>query len=411
MTPSFASLASSSLEGKTAVVRMDLNVPMRGNEVQDTTRILRQLPTVRLLQKKGAKIVILSHLGRPEGTYVPALSLAPLVDTLADLLKDTKVSFGVDCVGKTARHAVQALQPGDVVLLENLRFHREEEANDPQFAVQLAALGDVYVNDAFSCAHRAHASIPGIAEHLPAYAGILMQEELDTLHRLFQAPQRPVAAIVGGSKISTKLTVLEHLLHHMDHIMIGGAMAHTFVLGAGYGVGTSLVEADMVETARSITQRAQASGCRLHLPVDYVTAPHLSAHAHCHIAAAHTLPEAQSALDIGPRTINAWGALLRDCRSVVWNGPVGAFEVPPFDVGTSTLARIVADLSARHALTSVAGGGDTVAALRQSGMANSFSYLSTAGGAFLEWLEGKELPGVAALQHDTPPHPQQASQA
>ncbi|MBY0354722.1 MAG: phosphoglycerate kinase [Rickettsiales bacterium] len=385
-------------DGKTVLLRVDLNVPMQTGRVTDATRILRVLPTIRWLATRGAKVVLLSHFGRPKGEYNPSMSLAPLVDALQAYLPEHEVRFGVDCIGAAAAEAVRSAKAGDVVLLENLRFHAEEENGDALFARQIAALGDVYVNDAFSCSHRPHASIFHLPKLLPSFCGLAMQEEIETLESLFSAPERPLAAIVGGAKVSTKLALLEHLLEKVDYLMIGGAMANTFLCAQGYHLGASLYEAEMLETARAILSKAAEKNCRLMLPVDLVVTQTFSAHAPCTLVGVDAVPATAMALDIGPDSLIDYAAALKTCRTLVWNGPLGAFETAPFDNATVFLARVAARLSADGQLKSVAGGGDTLSALAYAGVAEQFSYRSTAGGAFLEWLEGKALPGVEALR-------------
>lgn len=397
MSLRFRTLEDVDLAGKAVLVRLDLNVPMHSGKVTDRTRILRQLPTIEHLIAARARVIIIAHFDRPKGKFVPSMSLAPLVDALSHALGGREVKFGVDSVGTPAQDAVSRLAPGEVMLLENLRFHAEEEANDREFSRALASLADVYVNDAFSCSHRAHASVVGVTEFLPALAGRLMQEELHTLSAMFHAPKRPLAAMVGGSKVSTKLALLEHLIEKVDVLMIGGAMANTFLFAEGISVGASLVEPDLKDTALRILQKAHKRGCEILLPTDVVAAEALAPQAPGLVVSARAIPEHYKVLDIGPRTVAAWAAKLEECQSLVWNGPVGAFETSPFDVSTACLARSVAGLTRAGALKSIAGGGDTVAALTHAGVAEQLSYLSTAGGAFLEWLEGKELPGVAAL--------------
>jgi phosphoglycerate kinase len=385
--------------GKRVLLRADLNVPMKDGKVGDATRIERLAPTIRELAERGAKVVVMSHFGRPKGKPDPAYSLRPLAAALGQAI-GRKVAFAEDCVGPAAERVVAALQPGDVALLENLRFHAEEEANDMNFARRLAALGDLYVNDAFSAAHRAHASTEALAHLLPAAAGRLMQAELEALAKALEAPQRPVAALIGGAKVSTKLDLLRFLVGKVDALIIGGAMANTLLFAQGSAVGKSLCERDMAETARDIIERARRAGCTLMLPVDAVVARALTPGAASETVAIDRVPEDQMILDIGPKTVAAIGARLEESRTLVWNGPVGAFETPPFDAGTIAIARRVAALTRAGALLSVAGGGDTVAALAQAGVTEALSYVSTAGGAFLEWLEGRTLPGVAALSKD-----------
>jgi phosphoglycerate kinase len=396
MTSTLPSLETLDVTGKTVLVRLDLNVPMQRGRVVDATRITRIIPTLQYLIERHAKIVVLSHLGRPGG-FDPGLSLAPLVDILSENLWDRPVKFSPDCVGSTARLAVEAAAPGDVILMENLRFHAEEEANDPTFGKALASLGDAFVNDAFSCSHRAHASIVGINPHLPSAAGRLLAEEAAALSRTLSTPNRPLAALVGGSKVSTKITLLGNLCAKVDKLIIGGAMANTFLYAQGYDVGASWVEPDMKSTVRDILKEATSKGCALILPSDVVVASAFEPHAPTQVVEVKHIPKRSMILDIGPRSLMQLFRAIEDSRTLVWNGPVGAYETAPFDSSTVQLARMVAARSREGLLHSVAGGGDTVAALAHAGLTSELSYLSTAGGAFLEWLEGKELPGIAAL--------------
>ncbi len=395
--PKFRTLDDIDPAGKRVLVRVDLNVPMKDGRVTDATRIERLAPTLLDLAGRGGKVIVLSHFGRPKGKPDPAFSLKPLVAPLSQALGGRPVAFAADCIGPEAERVVKALAPGGIALLENLRFHPEEEANDPAFAKSLAALGDLYVNDAFSAAHRAHASTAALAHLLPAAAGRLMQAELEALGAALETPKRPVAALVGGAKVSTKLDLLSFIVKKVDVLAIGGAMANTLLFAQGVEVGKSLCERDMAETARGILAAAKAAGCTLMLPVDAVVAREFKANAATETVAIDRVPADAMILDIGPQTVAALGAKLAECKTVIWNGPVGAFETPPFDRGTVALARRVAELTKSGALLSVAGGGDTVAALAQAGVTESLTYVSTAGGAFLEWLEGRELPGVAAL--------------
>ena len=393
----FQTLDDLTVAGKRVLVRADLNVPMQDGKVTDATRIERLAPTIEELRKKGARVVVLSHFGRPKGKPDPTMSLQPLVGPLSKTLGGAKIAFGSDCVGKAAEDAVKGLRDGDVALLENLRFHGEEEKNDAGFARKLAALGDVYVNDAFSAAHRAHASTEAIARLLPSAAGRLMQAELEALSKALERPARPLAAVVGGAKVSTKLDLIGNLISKVDVLVIGGGMANTFLFAGGVDVGKSLCERDMADTARRISADAAAAGKRIVLPVDAVVAPALTAGASAKTVPIGRVPSDQMILDIGPQSISETVQTVGACKTVVWNGPMGAFEHPPFDKGTTALAQAVAKLTKDGKLLSVAGGGDTVAALAHAGVEEKFSYVSTAGGAFLEWLEGKELPGVAAL--------------
>jgi phosphoglycerate kinase len=393
-------LESVDVTGKTVLVRLDLNVPMQAGRVTDATRITRIVPTLQYLMERHAKVVILSHLGRPQG-FDPALSLAPLVDALSAALWDRPVRFAPDCVGNAARLAVEGADPGDVILMENLRFHAEEEAGDAEFGRAMARLGDVFINDAFSCSHRAHASIVGIPPHLPSAAGRLMQEEVAALSRVLSDPARPLTAIVGGAKVSTKLDLLGNLIGKVDHLVIGGAMANTFLFAQGHEVGTSLCERDMAATARSILAQASAKNCTILLPVDAVVSRQFKPHAPSQVCDVTALPKDAMILDLGPKSLLALHAVIGQSRTLVWNGPVGAFETAPFDATTVQIARMVAAATRAGTLHAIAGGGDTVAALAHAGLTAELSYLSTAGGAFLEWLEGKELPGIAALLHAT----------
>jgi phosphoglycerate kinase len=395
--PSFRTLDDLRPQGKRVLVREDFNVPLKDGRVTDATRIERAVPTLRELSEKGAKVIALSHFGRPKGKPDPAFSLKPLVEPLSRALGGKPVAFAKDCVGPEAERVVAALKPGDVALLENLRFHPEEEANDIGFARKLAALGDLYVNDAFSASHRAHASIEALPRLLPAAAGRLMQAELEALTAALETPQRPVAALVGGAKVSTKLDLLNNLVRKVNVLVIGGAMANTLLFARGIEIGKSLSERDMAETARGVLAKAREAGCEILLPLDAVVARELTANAASETVAIESVPKDAMILDIGPRTVAAIGAKLEACRTLVWNGPLGAFETPPFERGTVAVARRVAELTRAKRLLSIAGGGDTVAALAQAGVTANLTYVSTAGGAFLEWLEGRELPGVAAL--------------
>jgi len=394
--PRFLTLDDLPVAGRRVLVRADLNVPMKDGRVTDATRIRRLTPTIRDLIARGARVIVLSHFGRPKGVD-PSQSLRPLADAVSQALDGAPVAFADDCIGVEAARVAASLPEGGVALFENLRFHKGEEANDPDFARALAASGDLYVNDAFSAAHRAHASTEGLAHLLPAAAGRLMQAELEALGRALEAPQRPLAAIVGGAKVSTKLEVLGHLLGTVDVMIIGGGMANTFLHAQGVAVGKSLCERDLADTARRILADAAAAGRRILLPVDAVVAPALDAGGAARTVAIDAVPADQMILDIGPRSVAAIDAALRAAATLVWNGPVGAFEHPPFDVGTVAVARTVADLTRAGRLVSVAGGGDTVAALAAADAEGALTYVSAAGGAFLEWLEGKTLPGVAAL--------------
>lgn len=383
--------------GQRVLLRADLNVPVRDGRISDMTRIERLCPTIRELADAGARVVVCSHFDRPKGKRVSAMSLAPVAEALGQVL-GRPVVFASDCIGPEAQAAVAALADGDVLVLENTRFHPGEEANDPAFARELAALADLYVNDAFSAAHRAHGSTEGVAHLLPAYAGRLMQAELDALDGALGSPIRPVCAVVGGSKVSTKLELLGNLSGRVDVLVIGGAMANTFLAAQGTAVGKSLQEPDMHATARDILAEANRAGCEIVLPADAVVAREFRANPPTEIVSAGAIPPDAMMLDVGPATVQALRDRLPDVRTLVWNGPLGAFETPPFDAATTALALAVAEATSQGALRSVAGGGDTVSALRHAGVLDRLSYVSTAGGAFLEWLEGKTLPGVAALE-------------
>ena len=393
----FRTIDDLDLAGKRVLLRADLNVPMQDGKVSDRTRIRRLAPTIKELAGAGARVVIMSHFGRPKGQKVDGLSLEPLIDTLSEAVGQP-VSFARDCVGAAPEEAIEVLEDGGVVLLENLRFHPGEEANDPEFAKALAKNGDLYVNDAFSAAHRAHASTEAIAHLLPAAAGRLMQAELDALNSALEEPERPVAAVVGGAKISTKLDVLTNLSRKVDQLIIGGGMANTFLNALGKPVGKSLCEHDLAETAREVLAAAEAAGCEIVLPIDAVVADALEEGVETETVAIDDVPEDKMILDIGRKTIDDLVARLGDIKTVVWNGPLGAFETQPFDKGTIAVAHEAARLTEKDKLVSVAGGGDTVAALAHAGADKNFTYVSTAGGAFLEWLEGKTLPGVAVLK-------------
>ncbi|OOL18866.1 phosphoglycerate kinase [Bombella intestini] len=393
----FRTLDKAEVRGKRVLLRADLNVPMHEGAITDTTRIERVLPTIRELTEKGAKVILLSHFDRPKGKVVPEMSLAPVGKRLGELL-GRPVAFATDCVGPKAKEAVDALKDGDVLLLENTRFHAEEEKNDPEFSKALAANGDIYVDDAFSAAHRAHASTEGVAHLLPAYAGRLMEAELKALSAALESPKRPVGAVIGGSKISTKLDLIGNVLDKVDVLFIGGAMANTFLAAEGVKVGKSLQESDMHETARKIAAHAKEKGCKLVLPVDAVVAREFKAGAASEVVPVDKVPDDTMILDAGPKTAELISKHLADLKTLVWNGPLGAFEIAPFDKATVEVARAAAKLTEEGKLLTVAGGGDTVSALRHAGVADRMSYVSTAGGAFLEWLEGKTLPGVEVLR-------------
>jgi phosphoglycerate kinase len=389
-------LGDMDLRGKRVLTRVDLNVPVEDGRVTDATRIERIAPTIEAILAAGGRPILLAHFDRPNGKVVPAMSLRQLLPALETAL-GRSVRFAPDCVGPEAEAAVAALAEGEVLLLENTRFHAGEEANDPGFAAALARLGDVFCNDAFSAAHRAHASTEALARLLPACAGLLMAEELSALERALGNPKRPVVAIVGGAKVSTKLGLLLNLVGKVDHLVIGGAMANTFLHAQGYPVGYSLYEPGLAEAARDVLARAGAEGCEVILPRDLVVAKEFRKGAAESFVTAHECPDDVKILDIGPQTVSQVDSVMRRARTLIWNGPLGAFETPPFDAGTRAIARKAAECTRSGGLVSVAGGGDTVAALNEAGVAGDFTYVSTAGGAFLEWMEGKTLPGVAAL--------------
>ena len=396
MKRAFRTLDQADVAGKRVLLRVDLNVPMEHGKVTDATRIERAAATITEISGKGGKVILLSHFGRPKGRDAKQ-SLRLVVAAVADIV-GRPVAFAEDCIGERALAAVAAMQPGDVLCLENTRFHPQEEKNDPAFAAQLAALGDLYVNDAFSAAHRAHASTEGVARLLPSYAGRAMQAELEALERALTSPQRPVVAIVGGAKISTKLDLLTNLIAKVNVLIIGGAMANTFLAAQGKQVGKSLAEHDLAETAREILGSAKSKNCEIVLPVDAVVAKKFEAHAPSRVVSADAVGGDDMILDIGPRSVEHTVSVLARAKTLVWNGPFGAFEIEPFDTGTIAVAEAAAELTAAGKLVSVAGGGDTVAALNAAGVSDRLTYLSTAGGAFLEWLEGKSLPGVEALK-------------
>ena len=387
------------LTGKRVLVRVDLNVPMNGASVADDTRLRAMLPTVLELADKGALVLLLSHFGRPKGQSRPDLSTAQLVRPLT-LLSGRSVRFIEDCQGLEAERGIMTMLPGNIGILENTRFHPGEETNDPALVKGMAALGDYYVNDAFSAAHRAHASTEGVAHLLPSFAGRAMEAELTALEKALGNPERPLAAVVGGAKVSSKLAVLGHLVSKVDHLIIGGGMANTFLAARGVNVGKSLAEHDLVGEAEAIFSQAEAAGCTIHLPYDVVVAkefaPNPPSVRTCNV---HEVAPDEMILDVGPAAVEALGDAIKNCRTLVWNGPLGAFETPPFDAATVALAKIAAALTQDGSLVSVAGGGDTIAALNHAGVSADFSFVSTAGGAFLEWMEGRTLPGVAALMN------------
>jgi phosphoglycerate kinase len=392
----FRTLDDIDVRSKRVLVRVDLNVPVENGKVADTTRIERVAPTIREIADKGGKAILLSHFGRPKGPD-PTQSLKLVAPAIVAVLK-RPIAFAEDCIGEKAAAAVNAMKPGDILCLENTRFHPGEERNDPDFVAQLAALGDIFVNDAFSAAHRAHASVEGLGRRLPSYAGRAMQDELEALTKVLQTPARPLAAIVGGAKVSTKLDLLGSLLAKVDALIIGGGMANTFLAACGHSVGKSLCERNLLQTAHDIMDQAKSTGREIVLPVDAVVAREFAANAPSRVVAVDGVGDEEMILDIGPRSIEHVCSVLARVKTLVWNGPFGAFELEPFDIGTVEVAEAAAELTAAGKIVTVAGGGDTVAALNAAGTADRFSYVSTAGGAFLEWLEGKSLPGVEVLR-------------
>jgi phosphoglycerate kinase len=392
----FRNLDDADVKGKRVLVRVDFNVPMHDGEVADVSRIERNAPTITEIADRGGKVILLSHYGRPRGRD-PKESLKPVVAAVARII-GRPIAFAGDCIGEVAEQAVARLKGGDILCLENTRFYKGEEKNDPALAAALAKLGDIYVDDAFSVAHRAHASVEAIAHLLPAYAGRAMQEELAALEKALHTPQRPVAAIVGGAKVSTKLDLLGNLLNHVDTLIIGGGMANTFLAAQGKAIGKSLCEIDLVQTARNILAKATSLKREIVLPVDVVVAQTFAAHAPSRVVSVDEVGENDMILDVGPRTVAYVVSVLARTKTLVWNGPFGAFEIEPFDNGTVAVAEAAAELTADGRLVSIAGGGDTMAALNLAGVTGRFTYVSTAGGAFLEWLEGKMLPGVEVLK-------------
>jgi len=392
----FHTLDDVDVKGKRVLLRVDLNVPMEGGRVTDATRLERVAPTITEIADRGGRVILLAHLGRPRGRD-PKDSLKPVASALAGIIK-RPVAFADDCIGEAASRAVSAMKNGDILCLENTRFHKEEENNDPAFVAELAKLGDIWVNDAFSAAHRAHASTEGLGHKLPAYAGRTMQAELDALSRALERPVKPVIAIVGGAKVSTKIDLLENLVSKVDALVIGGGMANTFLHAQGIAVGKSLAEKDLAGTALKIVEKATASNCAIILPVDATVAFQFAANSPSHAYGLDAIPPEGMILDVGPQSTARIHAAIDDAATLVWNGPLGAFEMTPFDRGTMLAARHAAERTKAKKLISVAGGGDTVAALNQAGVAADFTYVSTAGGAFLEWMEGKPLPGVEVLR-------------
>ncbi len=397
MSKPFRTLDDADVAGKRVLLRVDLNVPTENGRVTDATRIERVAATIAEIADKGGKVILLAHFGRPKGGPDEANSLRPVAAAVAGVI-NRPVAFAADSIGKTAADAIAKMNNGDVLLLENTRFYKGEEKNDPAYVAELAKLGDLYVNDAFSAAHRAHASTEGLAHKLPAYAGRAMQRELEALELALGDPTRPVAAIVGGAKVSTKLDLLGNLVNKVDVLIIGGGMANTFLFAEGKGVGKSLCEKDLADKARSIAVAAEKAKCRILLPVDATVAKELKENAPAHVVGVDHVPEDEMILDIGPKSVAGVEEVMAQVKTLVWNGPPGAFETPPFDEATMAIAKTAASLTKAGKLKSVAGGGDTVAALNEAKVADDFTYVSTAGGAFLEWMEGKALPGVEALR-------------
>jgi phosphoglycerate kinase len=396
MSKTFRTLDDVDVKGKRVLLRVDLNVPMENGRVTDATRLERISPTITEISDKGGKVILLAHFGRPKGRD-PKDSLKSVAEALAKVL-GKPVAFTHHCIGDVAEQAIAGMKNGDILCLENTRFHKEEENNDPAFTAELAKLGDIWVNDAFSAAHRAHASTEGLGHKLPAYAGRTMQAELDALGKALEAPTKPVIAIIGGAKVSTKIDLLENLVSKVDALVIGGGMANTFLHAQGVGIGKSLAEKDLAATALRIIDKAEAANCAIILPVDAVVAFHFAANSPSHAYGLDAIPPEGMILDVGPQSIARIHAAIDDAATLVWNGPLGAFEMTPFDRGTMVAAKHAAARTRAKKLISVAGGGDTVAALNQAGVAGDFSYVSTAGGAFLEWMEGKPLPGVEVLR-------------
>ncbi|MDR0484352.1 MAG: phosphoglycerate kinase [Alphaproteobacteria bacterium] len=394
----FVSLDDVEVQGKRVLIRVDLNVPMKDGKITNNERIVRSAPTIKELSEKGAKVIVLTHLGRPNGDGFEAeFTLKPIAENLAEVLKKP-IGFATDCIGDTPKQAIATMKDGDIIMLENVRFYKAETKNDPEFTKQLAELGDLYVSDAFSAAHRAHSSTEGLAHLLPYAAGRLMEAELDALEKALGNPASPVVAIVGGSKVSTKLDVLNNLVKKVQYVVIGGGMANTFLYALGHDVGTSLCEKDMVDQCNTIMESAAKNHSQLVLPVDAVVADKFDNNANTQICDVKAIPEGYMMLDVGPKSAeNFINTVLKESKTLIWNGPLGAFEMPNFAKGTKAIAEYVAEATVSGKLISIAGGGDTVAALSEFGLSDKLTYISTAGGAFLEWMEGKELPGVVAL--------------
>jgi len=396
MSKAIKSIVSQDVRNKVVLIRADFNIPIQDGKIQDITRVSRSLPTIKFLLNAGSKVVICSHLGRPNGEYVEAFSLKPLITALSDILK-MKVHFAISCIGQGALEAKKNLKPGEILLLENVRFHKGETENNIEFARELSDLCDFFVNDAFSCSHRAHASLHAITNFLPSFSGMLLDEEIKALTSVLNSPAKPVAALVGGAKISTKINIIEFLIMKMDFLVIGGAMANTFILAKGYDVGKSMVERDAINLAKTILEKSKKFDCKIILPEDLVVSKQFEENSDHKIVNTSSIPSEMMALDIGPKSIENIKSIFENIKTLLWNGPLGAFEISPFGTGTFTLAKFAADLTIKNQLITVAGGGDTASALNKSGVAEDFTYISSAGGAFLEWLEGIELPAISAL--------------
>ena len=396
MSNAIKSIVDEDVREKVVLIRADLNIPLSDGKIQDLTRVKRLLPTIKFLLNSGSKLVICSHLGRPNGEYIEAYSLKPLVKVLSDILK-TKVNFSNSCIGHGALEAKKNLQSGEILLLENLRFHKGETENNLEFARNLSVYCDIFVNDAFSCSHRSHASLHAITNFLPSFSGILLDQEIKALTSVLKLPAKPVAALVGGAKISTKINIIEFLITKMDFIIIGGAMANTFLLAMGYDVGKSMVERDAINLAKKILDKSKKFNCQLILPSDVVVSKYFEENSDHKTVNVSNIPSDMMALDIGPKTIENITAIFKNIKTLLWNGPLGAFEINPFGKGTFALAKVAAELTIKDQLITVAGGGDTASALNKSGVAEDFTYISSAGGAFLEWLEGIELPAISVL--------------
>ena len=399
MSISIKNIINQNVKGKSVLLRADFNIPMFGGEITDTSRIKRLIPTIEFLKNSGAKVIICSHLGRPDGEFNEAYSLKPLLNKLSEAL-NIEVKFVESCIGSLAIKAKESLKPGEILLLENVRFHKGETKNDIEFAEELSKKCDMFVNDAFSCSHRAHSSLHAITKFLPSYSGILLNEEVTALESVLNSPSKPIAALVGGAKISTKINIIEYLITKMDYIIIGGGMANTFLVANGFSVGKSLYEKDSVTLAKSILEKSKKYNCEIILPIDLVVANKFEANTDTKIVPFEMIPSDMMALDVGPKSINKMNDILTNVKTLLWNGPLGAFEIEPFGNGTFSLAKLASQLTEEKKLITVAGGGDTAFALNKAGVAEKFTYISSAGGAFLEWLEGIELPAISVLSNN-----------